>query len=96
MLAKKVLGKPRFFRDGYDRLAWGREWMQTCAPLGGKILVHIAFLDEGHGNSDRSVACLNGARLKRSSECRRREGETLTITSSLRAFKLACWASAYS
>jgi hypothetical protein len=31
-----------------------------------EILFNIDFLDEAHGRSNRSVACLNGARLERS------------------------------
>jgi hypothetical protein len=64
--------------------------MCACAPPSGKIILHIAFFDKGHGKSSGSVACLSGARLERNLECRRREGETLTATSSLRALQFAC------
>jgi hypothetical protein len=37
-------------------------------PSGGKMLVDVNLLDEGHCSSSRSVACLNGARLERSLE----------------------------
>ncbi len=100
MVAKKVLGKLRSFRTdparlrpgeaGCIRLACSLKWMQACSPPRGKIFVHIALLDEGHGTFGRSVASLNGARLERSLECRRREEETPTITLSLRAFQRSC------
>jgi hypothetical protein len=48
--------------------------MCACAPPRGKMLLYIALLDEGHGKSSHSVEYLSGARLKRSLECRRREG----------------------
>ena len=87
MISKKVLGKPRLLRRW---LACRLQRMQTRAPLRGKIIVHIAFLDEGHGNSGRSVVCLRDARLERNQECRRREGGNLTTSSSLPASKLVC------
>src|ERR1039458_6079543 len=64
--------------------------MCACAAPCGKMLLYIALLDEGHGNSSHSFACLSGARRKRSLECGRREGETLTTTLSLRALPIAC------
>ena len=48
--------------------------MYLGAVAGRKVILYICFLDEAHGSSSRSVACLEGARLKRSPECRRREG----------------------
>jgi hypothetical protein len=39
------------------------------------VVLYIAFLDEAHGGSSRSVAYLKDARLERSLECRRREGK---------------------
>src|ERR1039458_3253144 len=71
-------------------LACGNKRMCACAPPRGKMLLYIALLDEGHGKSSHSVENLSGARLKRSLECRRREGETLTATLSLRALQIAC------
>jgi hypothetical protein len=97
MLPEKVLaefgwicGVCTRLRCRNSRRAYGGARLYACMPACGKIVRHIAFLYEGHGNSSRSAACLSGTRLERSLECRRREGETLTTTSSLRAFELAC------
>src|SRR5579863_6025037 len=49
--------------------------MDLGAVAGREMILHIGFLDEAHGGSNGSVACLNGARLERSLECRRREGK---------------------
>jgi hypothetical protein len=49
--------------------------MVPFVPAGRKMILYIAFLDEAHGSSSRSVTNLNGARLERSMECRRREGK---------------------
>ena len=38
-----------------------------------QVVLYIALLDEAHGGSSRSVACLKDARLERSLECWRRE-----------------------
>ena len=46
---------------------------------GSKVTLHVAFLDEDHSNSRGTVASLEGARLERSLDCRRREGESLLI-----------------
>jgi hypothetical protein len=40
--------------------------VQSFAWARSKVHHNIAFLDEGHLNSMRSVAYLNGARLERS------------------------------
>jgi hypothetical protein len=40
--------------------------MQAPVPVRGEVHLDIAFLDEIHPNSKRSVAYLNGARLERS------------------------------
>lgn len=42
---------------------------------GGKMILDVGFLDETHGSSSRTVACLQDARLELNLECRRREGE---------------------
>ena len=55
--------------------------MNSPMTASGKMILYIAFLDESHGNSGRSVVCLEGARLKRSLECRRREGKTMSLLS---------------
>jgi hypothetical protein len=39
----------------------------------GTVTLCIAFLEETHGSSSRSVVCLNDARLKRGIEGLRRE-----------------------
>jgi hypothetical protein len=38
------------------------------------MVLHVTLLNQTHGNSDRLVTRVNGARLERSLECRRREG----------------------
>jgi hypothetical protein len=56
-------------------LAYGLAQMYLRAVAGRQVVLYIAFLDEAHGGSSRSVAYLKDARLERSLECRRREGE---------------------
>ena len=55
--------------------AHGFAQMYFCEERGMQVVLHIAFLDEAHGGSSRSVACLKVTRLERSLECWRREGE---------------------
>lgn len=49
--------------------------MDPSMMLGRKVILDIAFLDEAHVDSSRTVAYLNGARPKRSLDCRRREAK---------------------
>ena len=76
----------RFRKAGGIWLTCGDERMCAGAPPCGKMFLHIAFFDESHGKSSCSVACLNGARLEPSLECRRREGRTLTTSFELTRF----------
>jgi hypothetical protein len=59
------------------RFAWARPQIQSALPTPPrcKIILYIAFLDDTHDNSSRSVVCLNGALLERSMQCRRPEEE---------------------
>jgi hypothetical protein len=45
------------------------------ASASGEVVIYIFLLDEHRDNSNGSVACLNGARLERSQDCRKREFE---------------------
>jgi len=56
-------------------LAYGHAQMYLCAEARRQMVLDIAFVDETHGGSSGSVAYLKDARLKRSLECRRREGK---------------------
>ena len=67
-------GEPR-------RIRFRRDMNMILVP-GRKVVLHIAFLDDAHGDSSRSLDCLNVARLKRSLECRRREGNNLLLSPS--------------
>ena len=59
------------------RFAWARPQIQPAlpTPTRSKIILYIAFLDDTHDNSSRSVVCLNGALLERSMQCRGPEEE---------------------
>jgi len=52
--------------------------MYLGAVAGSQVVLYIALFVQTHGGSSRSVACLKGARLKRSLECLRREANLLT------------------
>jgi hypothetical protein len=57
--------------------------MYLCVEAGRQMVLHIALPDLAHGDSSGSVAYLKDARLERSLECRRREGENKVL---LRAY----------
>jgi hypothetical protein len=90
VFGNKILGKSRFCRvdcvrfgrgkTGCIGLALGLAQMDLGAEAGREVILHIALPDEAHGGSGRSVACLKDARLERSLECRRREGENGLLT----------------
>jgi hypothetical protein len=48
--------------------------MSICPKRGRQMVIHIAFLEETHDGSSRTVAYLKDGRLERSLDCRRREG----------------------
>ena len=77
-----------FGESGGIWLAHRRDVDMVVMP-GRKVILNIAFLYETHGDSDHSFRCLNVARLKRSMECRRREGE-IGATSKIRLIEFAC------
>ena len=49
--------------------------MYLRSELRRQVVLDIALLDEAHVGSSGAVAYLKDARLERSLECRRREGE---------------------
>lgn len=67
-------------KTGCIGLALGLAQMDLGAEAGRAVVLHIALPDETHGDSGRPVACLKDARLERSLECRRREGENGLLT----------------
>jgi len=88
MFLSKVFAKGRSVlrRNGRHvprgaRLAQRPDPAQPHSSPRSKMLFNIDFLDEGHDRSSLTAACLKGARLERSLECRRREGKQATSSS---------------
>ena len=76
-------------------LAYGLAQIYLCAEARRQMVLHVALLREAHGDSSGLVAYLKDARLERSLECRRREGEDGVLFQayaypSLRADGLSC------
>jgi hypothetical protein len=65
---------------GGVELAFRMAQMDLCAVAGSQVVLHVAFFNGAHGGSSGSVAYLKDARLERSLECRRREGENGLLT----------------
>ena len=61
-------------------LAFGRAQMYLRAEIKRQVILHVASLDEAHGESICSVGWPEDARLERSLECRRREGRNGLLT----------------
>jgi hypothetical protein len=79
MLRDKISREIRFCIDDV-RSAFGDAGcillgqMSICPKRGRQMVIHIAFLEETHDGSSRTVAYLKDGRLERSLDCRRREG----------------------
>jgi hypothetical protein len=58
---------------------------RMSGPASGEVVIYIFLLDEHLDNSNGSVACLKGARLEQSQDCRRRESIRVYL---LRAYAL--------
>jgi len=85
MFRNKILGKNRRIEFNCVRFGHGAggcigvayrvAQMYFCMEARRQMVLHIALPDLAHGDSSGSVAFLKDARLERSLECRRREGE---------------------